>query len=242
MTKASPRYIEISRKLEDDIRKGVYPVGSLLPTEAQLCKTYRTSRFTARNALALLEEKGLIQRTQGRGSVVVSLQTSMFRDTWSSIDELLAHADTVRTSIRDVREVFVDDALSMRLGFAPGEQLLQLDGTRFQSQAGRELPVCTIRIWIPAACRPVVAGLTQFRRSIAYLLEKHYGKRSTRVDQSISACIVDAAVADILQVPEGEPALHLLRRFIDDKNRVFEASESILPASRFTYNMRLRRN
>lgn len=242
MGKMPPQYLRISRQLESDIRDGVYPIGSLLPTEARLCEAYGISRFTARNALAVLEEKGLIQRTQGRGSVVVSLQTSMYRDTWSSIDELLAHAGTVRTVIRDMDEIVVDDDLSARIGFASGTHLVRVDGVRYRTEKGREWPICSIRIWFPAEYREVVSGLSEFRGSIAYLLEKHYGKRSQRVDQDISACLLEAPVARVLEAPEGSPALHLIRRFRDSENEVFEASESILPASRFTYSMRLRRN
>lgn len=242
MGKMPPQYLRISQQLESDIREGVYPIGSLLPTEAQLCEAYNTSRFTARNALAVLEEKGLIQRTQGRGSVVVSLRTSMYRDTWSSIDELLAHAGTVRTVIRDMDEIVVDDDLSARTGFSPGVHLIRVEGIRYRTDEASEWPICTIRIWFPAEYRQVVSGLSEFRGSIAYLLEKHYGKHSIQVDQDISACLLEPQMAAVLEVPEGGPALHLIRRFRDSENRVFEASESILPASHFTYSMRLRRN
>ncbi|OIN09143.1 GntR family transcriptional regulator [Oceanisphaera psychrotolerans] len=242
MSKAAPRYIEIAEKLEGDVQKGLYPVGDLLPTEAQLCKTYEISRFTARNALAVLEDKGLIQRTQGRGSVVVSLQTSMFKDTWSSIDELLAHAGTVHTVFESVDEVVVDDAMAAKLGFAVGEALIEIDGLRYQNEGGEAFPICTIKIWIPSQFKSVVDNLSQLKGSVAYLLEKQFGKQSTQVDQAISACIMDQTIASRLEAKEGEAALHLVRRFIDEKNAIFEVSESVLPAKRFTYNMRLRRN
>ncbi|WP_169716351.1 GntR family transcriptional regulator [Oceanimonas doudoroffii] len=242
MGKAAPRYIEIAEKLESDIQKGLYAVGDLLPTEAHLCKTYEISRFTARNALAILEDKGLIQRTQGRGSVVVSLQTSMFKDTWSSIDELLAHAGTVHTVFESVKEITADEGLAAKLGFAAGEPLIQIDGLRYQKEGAEQYPICTLKIWIPAQFKSVVEELSQLKGSVAYLLEKQFGKQSTQVDQAISACIIHRDVADQLEAQEGEAALHLVRKFIDDKNEIFEVSESVLPASRFTYNMRLRRS
>lgn len=242
MGKAAPRYIEIADKLAGDVQNGLYPVGGLLPTEAQLCKTYEISRFTARNALAVLEDKGLIQRTQGRGSVVVSLQTSMFKDTWSSIDELLAHTGTVHTVFESVEEVVTDEALAARLGFTIGEALIEIDGLRYQNEGGEAFPICTIKIWIPARFRSVVEHLSQLKGSVAFLLEQQFGKQSTQVDQAISACIMDRAVASRLKAEEGEAALHLVRKLIDDKNAIFEVSESVLPAKRFTYNMRLRRS
>lgn len=44
-----------------------------LPTEAQLCEQYQVSRQTVRQALALLEQKGLIEKKQGSGSFLTGL-------------------------------------------------------------------------------------------------------------------------------------------------------------------------
>lgn len=242
MSKLTPRYIEIAQKIETDIQQGLYVVGDLLETEATLCKTHHISRFTARNALNILEDRGLIQRVQGKGSVVVSLQTSMFKDTWSSIDELLAHAGSVNMVFESIEDVVVDDILSAKLGFSIGKQLVQISGIRFQSKDDQTSPICTIKIWIPARFRSVVDGIDGIKGSIAYLLEQEFSIKSTHVDQDISACLIDKTTASKLNVREGEPALHLVRKFLDDRNTIFEVSESILPAKRFTYNMRLRRS
>lgn len=242
MRKSSARYLEIAERMESDIKNGVYKVGDLLPTEANLCKEYEISRFTARNALSVIEDKGLIQRTQGRGSVVVSMQTSMFKDTWSSIDELLAHADTVQTVLESIDEIVVDPILSSKLGFLCGEKLIQINGLRYQNDGANDYPICTLKIWLPVKYKSAVEDLSQLEGSVAYLLEQRFGKCSSLVDQAVSACIIGYDVANKLKVREGDAALHLLRKFVDDNGEIFEVSESILPTSRFTYNMRLKRS
>lgn len=65
-----PLYEQLKLLLQDQILLGVLAPGMLLPTELQLCQKYDISRITVRNALSELERSGLIERIQGRGSIV----------------------------------------------------------------------------------------------------------------------------------------------------------------------------
>ena len=63
-----PRYRQVAEKLKSAIEAGEYPVGSLLPTESELCASFNISRYTAREALRRLAEMGLVSRRQGAGT------------------------------------------------------------------------------------------------------------------------------------------------------------------------------
>ena len=65
------KYQKIAASLRQQILDGVYPEGSLLPTEQQLTDAHGVSRQTIRAALQLLIDEGLIQRRQGSGSRVL---------------------------------------------------------------------------------------------------------------------------------------------------------------------------
>ena len=58
---------EIVRKISDS----TYPVGSYLPSEAVIQKTYDVSRITARRVLSDLESEGYTKKIKGKGSVVL---------------------------------------------------------------------------------------------------------------------------------------------------------------------------
>lgn len=66
------KYQHIASVLREQILTSQYPVGHKLPSEHQLMKQYSVSRQTVRNALELLQEQQLIQRVQGKGSLVIS--------------------------------------------------------------------------------------------------------------------------------------------------------------------------
>src|SRR4051794_6221909 len=67
----APLYVQVARTLKDEIVSGAWPVGSLLPTEDELCARFSVSRYTVREALRRLREDGLVSSRQGAGTVVV---------------------------------------------------------------------------------------------------------------------------------------------------------------------------
>ncbi|HOK03667.1 MAG TPA: GntR family transcriptional regulator [Victivallales bacterium] len=60
----------IIAKLTDDINKGIYPAGSMIPSERDLCSMNNVSRATVRLALEKLESMKLIERRGTRGTFV----------------------------------------------------------------------------------------------------------------------------------------------------------------------------
>ena len=52
----------VAQSLIEDIAAGKFPVGSLIATEADLCERFGVSRNTARAALAVLSDMGLVTR------------------------------------------------------------------------------------------------------------------------------------------------------------------------------------
>lgn len=63
-------YMEVYRKIKDDIILGKYPPGSVLPTEMEFAESFFVSRITVQKAMQLLKKEGYISRTPGRGTFV----------------------------------------------------------------------------------------------------------------------------------------------------------------------------
>lgn len=62
------KYELIATNLVNQFQAGTIQIGEKLPTEQQLMQSYNVSRITVRLAMNLLEEKGLITRTAGKGT------------------------------------------------------------------------------------------------------------------------------------------------------------------------------
>ena len=66
----TPLYLQLARKLGDAIHDNRWTAGEALPSERVLSDALGVSRITARKAIALLVEQGLIRRTQGAGNFI----------------------------------------------------------------------------------------------------------------------------------------------------------------------------
>src|SRR5258707_13590565 len=120
-----PLYLQMVRALKDEIVRGVYPVGSQLPTEEELCERFSVSRYTVREALRRLREDRLVSSRQGAGTTVVPPRPSdSYVHEVMSINDLVAFATGVRFDIDAIEMITVDGKLATRLGIAGGDEWL----------------------------------------------------------------------------------------------------------------------
>ena len=72
MSPSKPRYLQIYDEISSEIKNQRYAVGDLLPTEAELCQKYQTSRPTVAKALKLLSQEKLVRRRAGFGTQILA--------------------------------------------------------------------------------------------------------------------------------------------------------------------------
>ena len=73
----------VVEELAESIISGALAEGDVLPTEPALCNQFGFSRTVIREALKMLEERGLVRVEQGRGTTVQP------RDAWNLLDPLV---------------------------------------------------------------------------------------------------------------------------------------------------------
>src|SRR5688500_11988223 len=76
----------VTAELVDRLVRGVHPSGSPRRTEPLLCSTFSVSRTVIREAVKILQEKGLVQVRQGSGTTVTAPAM------WNMLDELVLGA------------------------------------------------------------------------------------------------------------------------------------------------------
>ena len=67
----TPLYKKIYDDIYFNIKNGKYPVGTVLPSEPELCEIYKVSRVTIRHSLDELRRNGFIVRTKKKGTTVL---------------------------------------------------------------------------------------------------------------------------------------------------------------------------
>lgn len=71
-----PAYAQLAQILRQRISNETYTPGSRLPSEAALARNFGVSTMTARQAVGVLVEEGLLRRVQGSGTFVRRLEIS----------------------------------------------------------------------------------------------------------------------------------------------------------------------
>jgi DNA-binding FadR family transcriptional regulator len=76
----------VAGELVERIVGGLHPPGTPLPAEPALCEVFAVSRTVVREAVKMLQEKGLVQVRQGAGTTVTAPAM------WNMLDELVLAA------------------------------------------------------------------------------------------------------------------------------------------------------
>lgn len=126
------KYQEIYNDLKEKIRTNEYASGSLLPTEQQFQEMYGVSRDTVRKALAILTEGGLIQKVQGRGSMVLEQEILNFPVSGLTSYKELTHSLKIstKTDVVSLDQIVVNSNLSHLTGFEPYSTVWKIVRTR----------------------------------------------------------------------------------------------------------------
>ncbi|MHC9295004.1 GntR family transcriptional regulator [Mycobacterium sp. LTG2003] len=240
VTPAEHRYLQVARTLRKEIVDGVYPVGSQLPTEHELCERFEVSRYTIREALRRLRDDNLVSSRPRAGTLVVPrAATNSYAQDVMSINDLLAFATGAQFTIESNAMVTIDDELAERTGLPVGQQWLAVRG--YRQADGDAPPVCRTEYYINRSFAAVGRLLQRHTGPIFPLIEDLFGVSVIEVHQEITAVLVDAELAELLKVEPGSAALQMQRTYTTSDGEVAQVTINTHPSDRFRHAMTMRR-
>jgi DNA-binding GntR family transcriptional regulator len=235
-----PRYAQIQRSLEQRLIDGLYPIGSLMPSEQELSQEFNSSRTTIREALRYLRERGYVERRQGVGTRVISDTTrSTFFQSFSSLDELFQVAIETYYVVMGVETVVLEQELAEMVGGLAGEEWILINGVRWTEAGGK--PICYVQSYVPKRFEHVVEQFPGHQGPFFELLERHAEGSIQEVVQEIRALPMPQDFSRQLGLKPGSWSMQLLRRYVSEGG-VLIASFNWHPADQMTYVMRIHRS
>ena len=240
VTPADHRYLQVARTLRKEIVDGVYPVGSQLPTEHELCERFAVSRYTIREALRRLREDNLISSRPRTGTLVVPRPTAnSYTQDVMSINDLLAFATGAPFTIESNAMVTIDDDLAARTGLDVGSQWLAVRG--YRQVDDNQAPVCKAEYYINRAFAAVGRLLQRHSGPIFPLIEDLFGVSVVEVHQEFSAVVVTPELAALLRIETGSAALEMQRTYTTSDGEVAQVTINTHPSARYRHSMTMRR-
>jgi DNA-binding GntR family transcriptional regulator len=223
----------VAEALKAEIANGELAVNARLPTEFELCRRFKVSRSTVRQALASLESAGLVKRRQGSGTTVVAREPAVrYSLSISSEAEIMRYASETTFEVLEADlPVNAVDSRRLRLG-APSDWRMWR-GLRRGVNGGMPIGVTTVHVPMPYVDSMKALERTSHGAIFDYLVRAN-GLTLTAIDQEISATIVDEQESALLQTPASVPALSVVRRYVAAQGP-FEVAETIYPSDRFIF-------
>lgn len=226
------RYERIAAELRDDILGGVHPVGSQLPSEADLAARYSAARGTVRQAVAVLAAEGLVGSRQGARRIVLGGERSQ------SFAELHSFAQWARSNGYRVGGQVIAQRRRPARGAEAGRlgSDTVLDVLRLRTLEGE--PVLVERTvyadWIAAAVEAVPADC----ESITQALYDTAGVVFAYGEHLLDAVAAGTRDAALLGVRRGSPLLRQRRITTTHEGRPVEWSDDRYRAGSVAFSVR----
>jgi GntR family transcriptional regulator len=221
---------EVRRALAEQIGSGSLRPGQRLGAERTLAAALGVSRATLRQALAVLEEGGVVRRVPGRGGGTFVAKGKIERDLSRivGVPALLRSQGVVAgTRVLSARLAAADDQAGQALRVRPGELLVDLVRIRLADDS----PFSLEHARFPARRFPGLLELP-LGGSVYELIEEHFGAKPTAATERIEVAAATADEAAILDIEPGAPLMAITRTTTDADGEPIEFSRDLFRADR----------
>ena len=230
-----PLYLQVSATLRTAILRGIYPVGSRLPTEDELCRRFGVSRHTIREAVRRLREEDLITSRPGSRPLVASpTRTRPIERVGEEIGEdFFDYTIGTRLEVRSMEMTAMTEELAAEAGQSPGEQWLRVEGYRTSVDTGAT--TCWNSYHIARRYAAVGQLLARQVGPFIPLLEDLFGKRITRISRSVSAVPMPDEHAERFAVAAGSSILAIVTLCQTADRQTAMVNRSLHPGATLRY-------
>lgn len=201
--------VPLHRKIRDTLRReitdGERPPYSELPSEQALATQFGTTRMTVRQSIAALEHEGLVEKAQGRRTVVCPEKTierliSLHHDTASQ------DAPGKKITYRLLRKEFVAPPSRVRRRMSlpwTVERVICFSRIRYVD----DVPVSVYASYLLPDRFPGFLDEDTKDRSLIKIIREDYGTLPVQIHHELEVMTADDQLSELLNVREGCPIL-----------------------------------
>jgi GntR family transcriptional regulator len=215
-----PLYRQLAKLLVSQIQSGDYKAGHRLPSERELSELHKVSRITARQAIDLLFEDGLIFREQGRGTFVAEPRVRHLQGLTSFTEDMQARGFTPHSRILTQEVLEADQELQSSLRLSAGQRVLHLVRLRM----AEDRPIALQASYINLSLCLGLENETFEDQSLFALLRSKYYLYPIWTEIDVQAVSANKEESQLLEVRPNDPLLVIRGKTFTDS---FEPIETV---------------
>ncbi|MEV0765177.1 GntR family transcriptional regulator [Nocardia sp. NPDC050435] len=207
-----PRYVQIANKYAREIRSGVIPPNTWLPSYAEIARQHEVSEIVVRKAVDQLGRSGLVRKVERRGTFVMErpnlTRLAPERQMESPETTYGSESEQSISVQREIERVAAAEDQAAAFGIEPGEELVHVV-TR-ATEGGRPVSI-----------------------SDTYHLSGQENPDATYLEETLAERVPASSHTAWLEIPPGEPAMTVHQRFLDSEDRPLMVSDVSYPRGRY---------
>ena len=232
----TPLYAQVAGELRREIITGRYGQNGCIGTHAQLAARFSVSLITIRKAVQILEDEGIVEILQGKGTFV---RRTALVDPLHNLTGISKMIDDMQMENQVEVPVFelqnTPEWLDRETRGGLGEQSLFI--RRVVSIKG--IPVANTDMYLPGKFFPMFTKAEVEDSTVYQIYCNKLGISLGRGRQIIRAAGASGAVAQSLRLAENSPVLQIERRAYDNQKNLIEYMILTYVASKYCFEVEL---
>lgn len=228
-------YRVIARSLAERIEGDALSPGSRVPSERELASEYGVSLMTARAAVNLLGQRGLVERRARSGTFVARRKIELDLSAVAGLSARLlrrgitpgAEVIEARTAAADELETIVSKGLELKGNDDPVHVVVR-------RRTGDKEPLALEESYFPSRYCPDLLE-RDLTGSIYELLRDGYGLEPARLHQEVELTQLDTSAALRFGVRPDVPVLRVTRTARDAEDRTIEFARDLFRGDRLLF-------
>lgn len=229
-------YSKIFDFYKKQIISGALSKGQKMPTEEEICHAFNASRITARHALEMLANEGLINKVQGKGTYVSEKKTSMQLNALRGFSAEMRELGKIpSTMVISVLLTEATDKVAEKLQLGNNKKVYKVERIR----CADGVKVAIEKVFMPFALVPGIDKLDLSDSLYTVLIERYDINPSWAVE-TLEAMLCNQKNADLLDVKINTAVLGMERVGYAKNGKIYEYTQSVYRGDKykFTVNMK----
>ncbi|MFT8343327.1 MAG: GntR family transcriptional regulator [Clostridium beijerinckii] len=227
-----PLYEQLMKKLQESIISGTYQPGEKLLSEIEMAKYYNVSVITVRKAIKELENKGLVEKKQGKGTFVA---IPKYR---KDMNQIISFTESCRimgvksgAQLIEQKVLIPSDDILKKLDLPLGSQTVFISRLRFVNDEPMAIETNYFPLEYAFLLNEPLNDCSLFQ-----ILKDKINLNISKSKKVIEICRATTKEAKLLNIRKNNPLL-LIRStaFSDDGNPVFVGSQ-LINGERFKFH------